>query len=219
MHAVTFTKQLAAASANNISLSQSLAGAGKLLLNGSTAGVLDTQRRVLITSAGNDSGLTWTITGTNDGGAAIKDSVAGGNIAAVASNLDFASVTSIASSGATAAAVTVGTNTVGSSPWAIYDDTIVGSQMSVYVQLISGSGNVSIEYTYTPFLGGPGIQSAIAYAPPNIVPTPVLHPQLQNLAATTEGAIDFTIHAWRLTVNSGTGQWKAYGRQAGLASP
>src|SRR5579875_2257412 len=117
---IAFTKTMAAGSANGIAQSQSLAGAGNLVLNGATVSggvaTLDTQRRVILTSSGNDSGLTWTVYGTNDTGQAIVDRFAGANAAAAVSNFDFTMVTRIAGSGATAGTVTAGTNSTGSSP-------------------------------------------------------------------------------------------------------
>src|SRR6185437_3174379 len=119
MRPVTISKTLAAASANNIALSQSPAGAGNLTLNGAAvaAGVatLDTQRRVLITSAGTDTGITFTVYGGNQSGSAISETVAGGSLGIpVSTTQDFLTVTRVAASGASASTVTVGTSGVGS---------------------------------------------------------------------------------------------------------
>lgn len=222
MRSVVITKSLIAASANNISLSQSLAGAGNLLLNGSTDGVLDSQRRVIITSAGNDAGLTWTVIGTDDTGSQIKDTFAGASGVAT-SNLNFKTVTQISSSAATASTVTVGTNTVGSSPWVMFDTYIPTPSMDCQVQLVSGSGNVMIETTQDPFLiptpSPLAPTAAIQFRAANPNPFAVPFQPLAQLAASAEGQINYPIHAWRLTINSGTGVWKATGRQAGVSSP
>jgi hypothetical protein len=111
---------LTAASANAVALSQTLATAGNVTLNGALVSggvaVLDQPRRIIVTSAGNDSGITFTAYGTDWSGQPIQSkAVAGGNIAAVDLGVSFATVTSIAASGATAAAITVGTNTVADS--------------------------------------------------------------------------------------------------------
>src|ERR1700744_4680398 len=110
MFSSTITKTLAAAVANGIALSQALGGAGFLMLSGSLVSggvaVLGSQRQVIITSAGNDSGLTWTVIGTDDTGNPIKDQFAGANVGVATSNLNFATVTSISGSGATASTVT-----------------------------------------------------------------------------------------------------------------
>ncbi len=117
---------LTALSANGIALSQSLAGAGALTLNGAyaTGGVatLPQPRRVGIASAGNDSGLIWTIVGTDRAGSPISETLAGTNIGTAQSVLDYLTVTSISSSGATASTVTAGTTAVASSAWIRLDD-------------------------------------------------------------------------------------------------
>lgn len=216
---VVQTKTLAAASANNLATSQALAGAGNLNLNGVAAGLLDTQRRVIITSAGDDHLLTWTVTGTNDSGAAIKDSFAGSNGGAAQSNLDFKTVTQISGSGATAGNVTAGTNTVGSTPWVRADPHLGPFYISLNGELLTGAANWQVDYTNDEFLAAPGAQPAIQNAPANFVPQALLHPVLQNEAGNAQGAIDFPVLGYRLTINSGTGKVQLTGTQAGLAGP
>lgn len=223
MQGAIITKALVAASATNIALSQTPVAAGFLTLNGSTVsgGVakLDTQRRVLVTSGGNDSALTITIIGGDDTGNPIKDSFAGGSGSAVASNLDFLTIKSISVSGATASTIEAGTNTVGSSPWKLFGDSIEAPNLSLAMQLVTGSGNAGIQYTYDPLFAPAGVQTAIANAAVLPLPNALPHPTLQNLTGSSDGTINWAIHAWRLIINSGTGTWKATGRQAGLASP
>lgn len=222
MRRVATTKSLTAASANCIAQSQSLAGAGPLTLNGSavSGGVatLDTQRRVIIHSAADDSAQTWTVTGTNEGGAPIKDIFAAANTGDAQSNLDFFTVTSIVCSGATASTVTAGTNTVGSTPWKLVQDTANPTSISLYAQLLSGAASANVEYTYDGILPSAGVQSAIANAGQSPNPAVVLHPQMQGFSASTEGAIDWPITAWRMTILTGTGSFQITARQAGLAS-
>lgn len=225
MQASIVVKSLAAASANNIATSQSLASAGSLNLNGSAASggvaTLDTQRRVIITSAGNDSGITWTVIGTREGGQPIKDQFAGGNVAAAQSNLDFLTVTSITASGATASTVTAGTNGVGSSPWKISADSISPPQTSFDCE-ITGTVSYQVEYTQQPFLAPippNGSSPAIQFAPASPNPTAIPFSDLTNKSAAAQGDETFVFHAWRLTILSGTGSVTCTGRQAGLASP
>ena len=217
MRASVITKNLGAASANAIAASQSLAGAGFLTLTANPV-VLDTQRRIIITSAGNDGALTWTVIGTAEGGQAIKDVFAGANGVAQ-SNLNFLTITSIYGSGATASTVTAGTNGVGSSPWKLFGDTVTPPALGIFMDLVTGAGNATFEYTQDEFLDPVGIQSAIALAPATVNPVALPHPDLQSLTASKDGSMDWEFHAWRLTINSGTGTWKCTARQAGLASP
>ena len=144
----TLNLALAAASANNIATSQSLASAGNLTLNGSTVSggfaTLDTARRVLITSAGNDSGISWTVTGTGANGATFSETLTGGNAVGVYTKHDFATVTSITGSGASASTVTAGTNTIGSTqPWVV--DEWANPAEFGYGITVSGSATYLIE--------------------------------------------------------------------------
>lgn len=100
-------------SPDNIALPQPLAAPGPLALNGpaAAAGVvtLTHRRRVVITSAGDDRGINWTVTGTTKpNGPVVTDTFAGANAADVRSSKDFLTVTSVSGSGPSADAVSVG---------------------------------------------------------------------------------------------------------------
>lgn len=114
----TLTLALVAAVTNGITTTQTLGAAGNLTLNGSlvSGGVatFDVARRVGITSVGNDSGITWTVTGTDRYGRSQTETFAGANATVAQSTRDFLTVTKIASSGATAGNVTAGTTSTGS---------------------------------------------------------------------------------------------------------
>ena len=117
---------LDAADDNGICQSQTTAGAANLTINGAlaTGGVatLDAPRQVLITSAGNDSGITFTVYGTTFGDHVVSETVPGQNIGAVATQTDFKTVTRVATSGATAGGgVIVGTNAKAGSRWVRFD--------------------------------------------------------------------------------------------------
>jgi hypothetical protein len=141
---------LAAASANNIALSQTTAGAADLTLNGSlvTSGVatLDEPRQVLITNVGNDSALTFTVYGTWIGGQTISETVQGTSGSSVATTLDFATVTRVAVSGATSVSgVTVGTNGVAGSRW-VRLDSWADSNTAIQCN-VSGTANYTVQVT------------------------------------------------------------------------
>ncbi len=137
---------LAAASANNIALSQTPAGAGAMTLNGSlvTAGVavLDNPRRVLITTA--DTTTKFTINGLTTTGTLLTETflVASG---ATYSQLDYAKVTSITVNQGTTAAVTVGTNGVASTPWVRFDD-YAPAPASIQC-VVTGTVNYTVQQT------------------------------------------------------------------------
>lgn len=107
--------------------------------------VLDTGRNVIFTSAGNDSGITITITGYDWSGFPISETLAGGNVAAATTVLDYKVVTGALISGATASTIEIGTNGVAGSPWIQLDTWAHGS---VEIQCdITGSPNYTVEST------------------------------------------------------------------------
>jgi len=103
-------------SVNNIATAQAVGSATNLTLNGSTVSGGIAQlggRSVVIVSAGDDSGITFTVKGTIAGSAAVtygQETVTGANASRVATRTEFLTVTSVASSGAAAGNVSVGTN-------------------------------------------------------------------------------------------------------------
>lgn len=154
-------------------------------------------RRVLITSAGNDAALTWTVTGTDSTGASITDSFAG-SASTSYSNLDFVTVTSVVPSGNTASTVTVGTNGVGSSSWLVtnWDATSLIS-LGFAVELVSGSVNFTVQHTYDD--------------PNNLVggatfPIAFNHSVVTSQNATIDGSYQSPVAAVRILINSGTGE-------------
>lgn len=147
-NAPVLTLTLAAAVTNGIALSQSLGAAGNLTINGSlaTAGVatFDVARYVGITSAGNDSGISWTITGTDRYGRPQSEVLAGGNATVVQSQKNYLTVTKIAGSGATASTVTAGSTASGSSAPCVLDTFVNPSNYGVGIE-ITGTVTTSIE--------------------------------------------------------------------------
>lgn len=138
-----------APSATNIRTASSVTS-GAVTLNGSlvssSVATLDTQRRVLFTSAGNDSGITFTITGTNASNDVISETLTGGNTTSVYTVLSFKTVTAVTASGASAGNVSIGTNGVADSTWVRLDDWALPN---VSIQsVVSGTINYTIQQTY-----------------------------------------------------------------------
>src|SRR5690348_8592163 len=201
MRPVVFTKTLAAAVADTIAQSQALAAAGDLTINGASASggvaTLDTQRRVLLTSGGNDSGITFTVYGTNDAKVPISETVTGGNGVGVATLQDFKTVTRIASSGAVATTIEAGTNTVGSTPWAIPSNSTAYPAIGIQCDLVSGAANWSIETTGDDPKAPISIyQNGFDTTLP--IPTPFAVTGLTGLAASTQGSITSALLGWRM---------------------
>lgn len=212
---LVFVKSLGAASNNSIATSQNDTGNHALVLNGSavTGGVATIDaatstnqaigRRVLISSTGNDSGITWTVVGTNSTGNAITDTFTGAGAGlSVQSNLDFVTVTSITASAAYQNGVFAGTNGVGSSPWLTlnWHATSV-MNVGIGLELVSGSVNYTVQHTYDD--------------PNNLLqgllfPFAFNHPVINGASASTDGSYTTPIAATRVLINSGTGvlRWR-----------
>jgi hypothetical protein len=193
---------LAAASANSIALSQTPAGAGALTINGALASggvaTIAVPARITITSTGNDSGRTFAVTGTDQNGTVITETITGPNTTVVTSVLTYKTITSIVISGAATGAITVGNSQSGSSgpialdPWAFPQ---VALQCSV-----TGTVNYTVQQT----LDNPNDpNNAVARASMQWVD----HPDTNLVAATAtkQGNYGYTPLFTRLVINSGSG--------------
>lgn len=209
-HLYQASKQLAAADADAIAESQS-PGAGAITLDGTlvSGGVatLDTPRRVLITSVGDDSGITFTFIGTNYAGNPLTETVTGPNATTAATTQDFATVTEVTHTGTVAGAITIGTNGVGSTPWFVVDIDVSPMEFGIGC-VISGTVTYSVEYTYDdpnePFTG--------------TFPTPWVLGAISSETAAADSAISQPIRAIRATVEAGTGTLYASILQAGYGA-
>ena len=85
---------------------------GSMTLNGALVSNfvahLPSQRKVLIYSSGNDSGVTFTVTGKNGVGASISETITGPNTTTVYTTKTFLTVTSVLISGAGTGSIEVG---------------------------------------------------------------------------------------------------------------
>lgn len=134
---------LAAANDAAIAASQNPAGAGDLTLTASVV-TLDTPRRVIITSASDDSALVFTVYGTTFSGQTISEAIAGANAGVASSTLDFATVTRVSVSG-NAGSVKVGTNTVAGSRW-VRLDSWANAETAIQCNA-SGTVNYTVQVT------------------------------------------------------------------------
>lgn len=132
------------ANTSAIAASQTPSGAGELTLT-SAPYTLNPPRKVTITSAGNDSAKTFTVTGTTFSGVSISEAIPGANIGTATGSLDFATVSKIEVDGATAAAVTAGYAQAGGSRW-VRMDSWANAQSVVQVS-VSGTITYSVQTT------------------------------------------------------------------------
>lgn len=218
--AVVLTIQLAAASANNICLSQTPTSGTALTLNGSavSGGVatLDTQRRVLLTFGNEASNRTLVITGTRGDGAAIGETlnIASGASGTIATEQDFLTITSaMPGGGGWTAAITLGTNTVGSTGWQVPNQHITPFEIGIAIEGTSGTG-AQIEVTQdSPLLPIAIYAQGYSQTPP--IPTPFVWAGLTG-NPNAIGKINQAVAAWRLTIVDGTGLVTATGQQSGI---
>lgn len=194
-----FDYALATADDDGIAESQTPGAAGALTLDGTlvTDGVaiLGTdrvQRRVLITAAADDSGRTFTITGTDGYGRTISEDVTGPNATTASSTLNFQTVTSVVVDAATAGAIEVGTSGVGESvtrPMNLYQTPF---NVSIGVT-VSDTVDYTIQHTFDDaFQTDDGL-------------TFFDHEDLAALTAAADGNYAFPVTGVRVKINSGTG--------------
>lgn len=150
---------------NGIAAAQTLGGAAAVALNGVSVkandgtaaydigrAVLDPPRRVVITSSGDDTGVDFTIVGTDRMGHRITEVLAGANAGAATSLNVFKTIISITSDGATDGDIEVGWGTEFITPWILLGQmrghyhwlsrVFIGAGGTVNYDLEVASGNV-----------------------------------------------------------------------------
>lgn len=222
---LTVNYVLATADADGIAQSQKPLAAGALTLNGAlvSGGVatLDTQRRVVIGSDADDSGRTFTITGTNGAGNPITESLDGPTAADdVYTVLDYLTVTSVTIDAAAAGNLTVGTNGIGSTAW-------INTNFMDWIWCLAiacscdGSSNYTVEHTYDDITQ---IQTNLPYGwaitpASNVPPKAWENPVIANVTGNNEVRYqDWPIQAFRLRINSGTDPVQMQAIQTGRGS-
>jgi|TARA_R110002020_G_scaffold1366_4_gene6249 hypothetical protein len=112
--AVFITADTQALDADGISVAATLSGSGNLTLGGAlTSGgsaTFDSGRVVTLLSAGDDSGDTFTVTGTDVNGDAQTEEITGANAGTATGTKYFKTVTQISTDGASAGNVSAGIN-------------------------------------------------------------------------------------------------------------
>jgi hypothetical protein len=208
MRSVTQTRTLAAADPNGIAEDQQLGAAGDLALDGVlvTAGVaeLGAQRQVTLESGGNISAANFTITGTDDSGNIVEETIAGPNATTVATAVNFRTVTQIAVDASFGTDVEVGTNGVGASQEIPLDQNIAPFNVSLGIA-VTGTIDVTSQFTFDDVFAdasGPHVWFD--------------HTDQTNVTADDEAAIISPVKAVRLLTNSGLGTARFEVLQAGL---
>ena len=142
----TFNFAPAAVDPNGIAESQTPLAGGNLTLDGALGTTLDYARFLVITSDDNDSGRTFTVTGTDPDGKVVTEAITGPNATTVEGAQAFKTITSIAVDAATAGAILVGTTDTIIS--ATYPLNRLDNYSTQFAAIISGTINYSVEETY-----------------------------------------------------------------------
>lgn len=176
-----------------LALSQTPAGAGFLTLAEST---ITPPRYVTITSAGNDSGRTFTIVGVGPNGENQTENLTGANVATATSTKTFAFVESIFVDAATAGAVEAGVTQSGYSQW-IPMDIYTRNQVITASATVSGTINYSLEYTNEDPFDHSFTHQAVAF--------PATGSAFTNASTSQTHSTATLMRALRYIVNSGNG--------------
>ena len=201
MRPITVTAgPLASADADGIAQAQN--PAATFTLNGAlvSGGVaqLGAPRRVLITTTDNETGVTFTVTGTNRAGDVLSEDLAGVNNTTTYTALDFFTVTSVTNSTTLTGNVTIGTNGVGGSPWVRFDEY---APHGVAIQCtVSGTVNYTVQQT----LDDPNV-SGTTLTPATMTWVSSSDTNVVGATATQQTNYNFTPVFARVLLNSGTG--------------
>lgn len=127
-----------------------IGGAGALVL---LQTALDVPRALTFTSAGNDTGITFTITGKDEYGATVVETVTGANAGVAAGKKAFSKVTGITASGASAGTVSVGYGNVLGLPIFLYNTTFILREIENNALATSGTVVAGVTSTATATTG------------------------------------------------------------------
>lgn len=189
----------AALDRNGIGASQTPAGAGALTLDGVLASggavTLSYQQYITVWSASNIAARVFTVTGTDQFGAAITATITGINNSTVATTKAFKTVSSITVDAGTGAAVEAGVNGLGYSIPYVVNFNAPEFELGIGVALVSGAGTYSVQYTYdNPFSSSFSQHSATWYD----------HATIDDKTASFAGTQSLPVTAVRLIITVNT---------------
>lgn len=128
-----------------ISITASAATTGAITVGQYGTATLDTARRAIITSGGDDTGLTFAIVGQDLTGNIIGESLTGASGGAAQSALDYYKILSIKPSGAVATTVTIGTSSVASR--IVRMDDYAANAQAALTCTVTGTVNYTVQYS------------------------------------------------------------------------
>lgn len=139
-------------SATNMTLTAGT-GTTSVTFGNQTCVKLDIPRNIRVVSAGNDSGITFTVSGFDQYGQAMTETITGANAGTASGKKAFLYVYQIATSGAAAGAVTVGTGDVLGLPYQILSKNYITPKWNNATALDAGTTVVADTNTATATTG------------------------------------------------------------------
>lgn len=140
-----------AVDADGVCASQSPA-AGAILINGALASggvaTFAAAQLVRLTSGGNDSGITFTFTGTDADGLSQSETVAGTNGSNTDTTKFFKTITEITASAAVAGTIVVGNLITSVSPTFRPNCSVNPYNLGILAELVSGTATYTLQQTY-----------------------------------------------------------------------
>lgn len=200
---IYLSKTLAAASSN---LLGSISSATQAVTINSSGQPLDTPRRIMIASSVSvSSGITFTVTGTIEGGGVKRETIFASTGVAL-TTLDFLTVTSVSISSATGLPFTIGTTALGGTRWVVAD-SVLGGPIGATITLSSSSVAMTgtMEWTHDDPTGSWPITRL---GQPYPQPTVWTSSSLNAVNTATHGLVNgdvagtLPVYAYRLTVAS-----------------
>lgn len=210
MKPISRSLTVSAAVNNAVSADQTTAGAANLVINGANASggvaTFSVPYAVSVTSTGNDSTRTYTITGTDASGNVISQAITGPNTTTVYTTSVFKTVTQVAVSGATVGTVRVGFGSFGATA-PIPLDYLGRPEISLQVVTDTTTGTP----TWT-------VQQTLDDIQGNLYPTWFDHPDSNMVSQTVsrQGNYAYLPTAVRLKITSSSGGATLTVIQAGL---
>lgn len=203
MQPIYVSKSLSVASSTGLG-SISTAATPVITVNTSN---MDTARRVMFSSTGDDSTLTLIFTGKIEGGQIVSEAVRGSTASGLAATTltDFLSLTSVTASSAVNIAQIIGTSSVGGTPWKVVNTAVTPIAIGAAITLSSSGSAMTGQIDMT--LDDP----MRTYANPGFaVPIPFNSTSHVGTAASTnsfgivnsDGQNYLPIAGWRFTIGS-----------------
>lgn len=214
------------------SVTISAASVGNVSVGVNGVATITAPRRIRFVSGGTDTGITFTVTGTDPGGDPISEIVTGGDTTTVNSTLTYKTITSIVASGATASTLTVGSSADGitggaANSLSFYPDQFLDPfNIGIGAKVTSGTATFSVQHSfdnvYDPnWLSDAYQQWGLQPQGLEVSTGPLFWADNSGISGKTaadglvSGNYAYPVSAIRINIQSGTGTVTCWIRQAG----